>query len=175
MIMQTLQLGSSGGDVVTWQEVLGMLPDGQFGPKTREETMTWQKAHGISPDGVVGPATWAAAGYGVAPVKKDVYQTYVPQPGDYGYVAPKPPVTGTGTRVTAPTATVPKGYAAPKPAAPKLVVPPVVAPPKPAIPDSLLRSGIGGGVGGILGWALIGGPIGILGGILVGSFVATLR
>jgi len=137
--MQTLQLGSSGGDVIMWQEVLGMLPDGQFGSKTREATMTWQKAHGIDPDGVVGPATWAAAGYSAAPARKDVYQTYVPQPGDYGYVAPKPEYTGAGTRAGAPAPTVPKGYAAPKVAAPIRLPPPPPAPP--AIPKSYLWGG----------------------------------
>ncbi len=59
--MQTIQQGSSGPDVVTWQKIVGVEPDGQFGPATASATRTWQAAHGVAADGVVGPLTWAAA------------------------------------------------------------------------------------------------------------------
>lgn len=57
----TLRVGSSGTSVKAWQVVIGVTPDGQFGPATQAATIAWQKAHGLSADGVVGPATWAAA------------------------------------------------------------------------------------------------------------------
>ncbi len=53
--------GSSGKTVAMWQQVLGVTPDGSFGPQTDQATRAWQAAHGIDPDGVVGPLTWTAA------------------------------------------------------------------------------------------------------------------
>lgn len=53
--------GSSGKTVQMWQQVLGVTPDGSFGPQTDAATRAWQAAHGIDPDGVVGPLTWTAA------------------------------------------------------------------------------------------------------------------
>lgn len=50
-----------------WQEILGINPDGVFGPLTEAKTKIWQSEHNISPDGVVGPVTWAAAGVRPAP------------------------------------------------------------------------------------------------------------
>jgi hypothetical protein len=44
-----------------WQTVLGVTPDGSFGPQTDAATRAWQGEHGIDPDGVVGPLTWTAA------------------------------------------------------------------------------------------------------------------
>jgi hypothetical protein len=57
----TIQQGSSGPDVVLWQTLIGVTPDGKFGPATAAATKTWQLQHGITPDGIVGPMTWAAA------------------------------------------------------------------------------------------------------------------
>ncbi len=51
----------SSGDVVLWQTIIGVTPDGQFGPATAAATKAWQSAHGLSADGIVGPNTWAAA------------------------------------------------------------------------------------------------------------------
>jgi len=66
--MNTIRMGSKGPDVVAWQKIIGVTPDGDFGPKTRAATIAWQKAHHLDPDGVVGPKTWAAAGkHGGAP------------------------------------------------------------------------------------------------------------
>ena len=57
----TIQQGASGPDVVLWQKVVGVAPDGKFGPATAAATRTWQAQHGLTADGVVGPKTWAAA------------------------------------------------------------------------------------------------------------------
>lgn len=64
----TIRMGSKGADVVAWQKIIGVTPDGDFGPQTRAATIAWQKAHHLDPDGVVGPKTWAAAGqHGASP------------------------------------------------------------------------------------------------------------
>jgi len=57
----TIQQGSSGPDVVLWQKIIGVAPDGKFGPATAAATRTWQAQHGLTADGIVGPKTWAAA------------------------------------------------------------------------------------------------------------------
>ena len=57
----TIQQGSTGPDVVLWQTLIGVTPDGKFGPATAAATKTWQSQRGITPDGIVGPMTWAAA------------------------------------------------------------------------------------------------------------------
>ncbi len=56
----TIRKGSRGDSVKRWQTVLGLTPDGNFGPATEAATKQWQSAHGLKPDGVVGPLTWAA-------------------------------------------------------------------------------------------------------------------
>lgn len=56
----------ASGDVVLWQTIIGVTPDGQFGPNTAAATKAWQSAHGLSADGIVGPQTWAAATGGTA-------------------------------------------------------------------------------------------------------------
>jgi peptidoglycan hydrolase-like protein with peptidoglycan-binding domain len=60
--MQTLHVGSSGPDVVTWQKIIGVDADGAFGPATEAATKAWQTSHGLDPDGIVGPMTWSKAG-----------------------------------------------------------------------------------------------------------------
>jgi hypothetical protein len=57
--------GSQGQTVAMWQTVIGVVPDGSFGPETDRLTREWQQAHGIDPDGVVGPLTWSEAMKGV--------------------------------------------------------------------------------------------------------------
>lgn len=59
--MNTIRLGSTGPDVVTWQKVLGVTADGSFGPATDTATKAYQKQKGLVVDGVVGPASWAVA------------------------------------------------------------------------------------------------------------------
>jgi peptidoglycan hydrolase-like protein with peptidoglycan-binding domain len=57
-----IQKGSSAAaDVALWQTIIGVTPDGSFGPNTDKATRAWQSSHGLTPDGVVGPKTWAAA------------------------------------------------------------------------------------------------------------------
>lgn len=55
-----LRAGSSGPAVRRLQRVIGVEPDGQFGPRTDVALRDWQGARGLEPDGVVGPATWRA-------------------------------------------------------------------------------------------------------------------
>jgi N-acetyl-anhydromuramyl-L-alanine amidase AmpD len=57
----TIQLRSVGPGVKRWQRVIGVEPDGAFGPITEAGTRTWQGAHGLRANGVVDAATWAAA------------------------------------------------------------------------------------------------------------------
>lgn len=57
----TIQLNSSGPDVVTWQKIVGVAADGKFGPGTKAATIAWQQKKGLVADGIVGPKSWAAA------------------------------------------------------------------------------------------------------------------
>lgn len=60
-LMPTIRQGSTGPAVVTWQAIVGVTADGQFGPDTLAATRKWQADRGLSADGVVGPITWAKA------------------------------------------------------------------------------------------------------------------
>lgn len=53
--------GSTGADVIEWQHVIGVKPDGIFGAATEATTKAWQKSHGLLVDGKVGPKSWALA------------------------------------------------------------------------------------------------------------------
>jgi peptidoglycan hydrolase-like protein with peptidoglycan-binding domain len=44
-----------------WQMLIGVSPDGIFGPDTTIATKAWQSARGIWADGIVGAQTWAVA------------------------------------------------------------------------------------------------------------------
>ena len=44
------------------QAVIGVNPDGDFGPISARGAATWQSAHGLGADGRIGPATLAAMG-----------------------------------------------------------------------------------------------------------------
>lgn len=57
---KTIQRGSTGPDVRTWQQIIGAAVDGVFGAQTDAKTRVWQAAHGLDPDGIVGAKTWAA-------------------------------------------------------------------------------------------------------------------
>jgi peptidoglycan hydrolase-like protein with peptidoglycan-binding domain len=61
LALPTLELGSRGDAVGLWQRILGVNPDGEFGPVTRKATLVWQEARALKPDGVVGPKTWRTA------------------------------------------------------------------------------------------------------------------
>lgn len=41
------------------QAKVGVVVDGDFGPKTEAAVRAFQRAHGLVPDGIVGPKTWA--------------------------------------------------------------------------------------------------------------------
>lgn len=64
----TIQKGSSGNDVKTWQEFLntqgyGVSVNSNFDDNTLKATQSYQKANGITSDGIVGEQTWGKAGY----------------------------------------------------------------------------------------------------------------
>lgn len=113
----TLRQGSTGNAVVEWQAIIGVKPDGKFGPATTAATKVWQKNRALVPDGVVGIASWTAA---------------------YGAVPPKTiPVTQTAkTVVTSPSTIKPKTEEKPiggdpnsrGPVSPSLLLPSVLSP-----------------------------------------------
>lgn len=54
----TLKQGSKGDLVKELQALLGVVVDGDFGPKTKAAVVAFQKASGLVADGIVGPKTW---------------------------------------------------------------------------------------------------------------------
>src|SRR5580698_2090137 len=63
--MNTLQNGSTGGEVTMLQRALSVLGysvtiDGNYGPGTAAAVTQFQTANGLTADGVAGPNTWAA-------------------------------------------------------------------------------------------------------------------
>ena len=67
MVRSTIQLGSKDvissiyRDVADWQGIVGVAPDGFFGPITESATKRWQESNGLLADGIVGPITWETA------------------------------------------------------------------------------------------------------------------
>ena len=55
-----LRVGDQGDDVEFLQTMLGIVADGDFGPKTLESVKKFQRRNGLADDGIVGRATWAA-------------------------------------------------------------------------------------------------------------------
>lgn len=55
-----LKLKSKGPEVERLQTLLGIEPDGDFGPATKKAVIAFQKANKLVPDGAVGPYTWDA-------------------------------------------------------------------------------------------------------------------
>lgn len=53
----TLKVGSKGEEVKKLQKMLGLEPDGSFGPGTEKAVKAWQKANGLLDDGIVGNKT----------------------------------------------------------------------------------------------------------------------
>lgn len=53
-----LKIGDSGQAVRHVQELLGLVPDGDFGPVTKNAVIEFQKDKGLHPDGIVGQVTW---------------------------------------------------------------------------------------------------------------------
>jgi len=60
--MMPIKQGDVGESVKTLQRLLGVAPDGIFGPKTRAAVVAFQKKMNMLPDGNVGRMTWAAFG-----------------------------------------------------------------------------------------------------------------
>ena len=56
----TLRRPAMGEPVKQIQTKLGVVADGNFGPKTEAAVRAFQRDHGLVPDGIVGPQTWAA-------------------------------------------------------------------------------------------------------------------
>lgn len=58
---RTLRLGATlQPEVSDWRKVLGLPPDGPYGPAEVALTKAWQTRHGLLDDGVVGQATWGS-------------------------------------------------------------------------------------------------------------------
>jgi murein L,D-transpeptidase YcbB/YkuD len=57
----TIRQGSSGSDVIAWQQILGIAQTGVFDAATTAATKKWQLMKGLTADGVVGPLTWGKA------------------------------------------------------------------------------------------------------------------
>lgn len=58
--MPIIKYGSTGKAVKVWQMILGVDPDGEFGPVTRAATIQLQKSCKLEQDAEVGSDTWAA-------------------------------------------------------------------------------------------------------------------
>jgi murein DD-endopeptidase MepM/ murein hydrolase activator NlpD len=52
--------GMRGTEVQQLQRLLGLSPDGLFGPATQAAVVAFQQQRGLGADGIVGPETWAA-------------------------------------------------------------------------------------------------------------------
>ena len=55
-----IKYGSTGRVVKVWQMILGVDPDGEFGPVTRAATIQFQKSNKLEQDAEVGSDTWGA-------------------------------------------------------------------------------------------------------------------
>jgi hypothetical protein len=55
-----LRMGDTGQAVSHLQELLGLAPDGDFGPATKAAVVAFQQNAGLYADGVVGGQTWRA-------------------------------------------------------------------------------------------------------------------
>ena len=95
--MRTLDHGTKGADVTSWQTFLigqGLLEaggaDGVSGPKTEQATKQYQAKHGLEADGIVGPNTTAAAqAEGFAPPAAPAAQSFSSsQAGPLGEIHP---------------------------------------------------------------------------------------
>jgi len=64
----TLRRPSKGDLVKQVQAKVGVIPDGNFGPKTEAAVRAFQQAHDLVPDGIIGPKTWVALDTVATPV-----------------------------------------------------------------------------------------------------------
>jgi putative chitinase len=53
-----LTIGSVGEEVRKLQAILGLKPDGSFGPVTEKKVREWQVQHNLPPDGTVSDILW---------------------------------------------------------------------------------------------------------------------
>jgi len=53
---------AAGSTVSALQSVLGITPDGVYGPNTRRAVRAYQRNHGLAVDGIAGPMTLASLG-----------------------------------------------------------------------------------------------------------------
>ena len=58
--LPTLRRNAKGVYVNLLQRLLGILPDGKFGPGTQTKVIAFQRAMALNPDGIVGRMTWGA-------------------------------------------------------------------------------------------------------------------
>jgi len=56
--MPLLKIGDKGQDVMHLQELLGVAPDGDFGPALKAKVVAFQKKAGLYADGIVGRQSW---------------------------------------------------------------------------------------------------------------------
>lgn len=66
-----LKIGQSGDLVRILQELLNIVPDGEFGNDTRSAVLKFQKEKGLKADGIVGPLTWLALDYNPLELEAD--------------------------------------------------------------------------------------------------------
>ena len=90
-VYSVLIQGATGADVVLAQKVIGVTPDGVFGPQTAAALRTWQGKNGVKVTGVLDAATWARMIALKLIPARGVPQTPAPAP------APAPPATPTAT------------------------------------------------------------------------------
>lgn len=57
MFERTLKMGYRGEDVKILQSMLGIKPDGSYGQITKAKVVEWQMTNGLIPDGIFGPAS----------------------------------------------------------------------------------------------------------------------
>ncbi len=68
-ITTTLRAGSRGAEVQCLQTIVGINPDGAFGPLTKARVIAWQANNGLVADGVFGPMSRAVwMGYVFNPI-----------------------------------------------------------------------------------------------------------
>ena len=58
--MKEIRLGSNGREVRILQNLLGLEPDGDYGPKTEAKVKKWQRMQGMTANGVCCAKTWAS-------------------------------------------------------------------------------------------------------------------
>jgi len=78
--MDVLRYGAKGGDVFVLHSLLNnkgynLVPDGSFGPATRNAVMAFQRTNNLTVDAIVGPQTWNALMRTTKP-KEDVITSY---------------------------------------------------------------------------------------------------